>query len=69
MIAPGGGRMDVIIAGGGPAGASTAFHLARRGVRVMVVDRARFPRAKPCAECLSPQASRLLEAMGALYNG
>lgn len=58
--------MDVIIAGGGPAGASTAFHLARRGVRVMVVDRARFPRAKPCAECLSPQASRLLEAMGAL---
>lgn len=57
---------DVIIAGGGPAGASTAFHLARRGVRVTVLDRARFPRSKPCAECLSPQASRLLDDMGAL---
>ena len=61
-----GSMTDVIIAGGGPAGASTAFHLARRGVRVTVVDRARFPRFKPCAECLSPQASRLLDDMGAL---
>jgi menaquinone-9 beta-reductase len=61
-----GSMTDVIIAGGGPAGASTAFHLARRGVRVTVVDRARFPRPKPCAECLSPQASRLLDDMGAL---
>jgi menaquinone-9 beta-reductase len=62
-IAPG---TEVIIAGAGPAGACTAFLLARRGVRVTVVDRARFPRAKPCAECLSPQASRLLDDMGAL---
>jgi flavin-dependent dehydrogenase len=31
-----------------------------------VLDRARFPRPKPCAEYLSPQASRLLSAMGAL---
>ena len=59
-------KTDVLIAGGGPAGASTAFYLARRGVRVMVVDRARFPRSKPCAECLSPQTSRLLDDMGAL---
>lgn len=61
-----GSSTDVIIAGGGPAGASTAFHLERRGVRVLIVDRARFPRSKPCAECLSPQASRLLAEMGAL---
>jgi flavin-dependent dehydrogenase len=57
---------DVLIVGGGPAGASTAFQLARRGVRVRVLDRAAFPRSKPCAECLSPQASRLLHDMGAL---
>ena len=57
---------DVIIVGCGPAGASTAFHLARRGIRVLVLERARFPRPKPCAECLSPQASPLLAAMGAL---
>ena len=61
-----GRRYDAIVVGGGPAGASTAFALARAGARVLVVDRAHFPRAKPCAEYLSPQASRLLSAMGAL---
>jgi 2-polyprenyl-6-methoxyphenol hydroxylase-like FAD-dependent oxidoreductase len=40
--------------------------LARQGVDVMLVDRARFPRPKPCAEYLSPEASRILDAMGAL---
>jgi menaquinone-9 beta-reductase len=57
---------DVIVVGGGPSGASTAFALARAGARVLVLDRARFPRPKPCAEYLSPQASRLLSGMGAL---
>ncbi|HUO51228.1 MAG TPA: NAD(P)/FAD-dependent oxidoreductase [Gemmatimonadaceae bacterium] len=57
---------DVIIVGGGPAGSSTAWHLARAGARVTVVDRAGFPRAKPCSEYLSPEASRLLDAMGVL---
>ena len=57
---------DVIIVGGGPAGASTAFVLARAGVNVLVVDRERFPRDKPCAEYLSPQASRVLHDMGVL---
>jgi geranylgeranyl reductase family protein len=59
---------DVLVVGGGPAGSSVATFLARAGVDVLVVDRARFPRPKPCAEYLSPQASRLLEAMGALEN-
>jgi menaquinone-9 beta-reductase len=57
---------DVIIVGGGPAGASTAFALAMAGVNVTVVDRERFPRDKPCAEYLSPQASRVLHDMGVL---
>jgi menaquinone-9 beta-reductase len=56
----------VIVVGGGPAGAASAFHLARAGVDVLVLDRARFPRDKPCGEYLSPQASRLLHDMGAL---
>src|SRR5262245_47821316 len=57
---------DVLVVGGGPAGTSTAVALAKRGVAVTVVDHARFPRSKPCAEYLSPEASRILDAMGAL---
>ena len=56
----------MLVVGGGPAGSSVAFALARAGVDVLVVDRAHFPRPKPCAECLSPEASRILADMGAL---
>ncbi|MCC6770504.1 MAG: FAD-dependent monooxygenase [Gemmatimonadaceae bacterium] len=57
---------EVIVVGGGPAGAASAWFLARAGIDVLVVDRARFPRDKPCAEYLSPQASRILNEMGVL---
>ena len=56
----------VIVVGAGPAGAATAWALARAGVDVLLLDRARFPRDKPCAEYLSPQASRILADMGVL---
>ena len=63
------GRLDadVIVVGGGPAGSSAAYFLARAGADVLLFDRARFPRDKPCAEYLSPQASRILAEMGALH--
>jgi menaquinone-9 beta-reductase len=57
---------DVIVVGGGPAGAATSTALARAGASVLILDRARFPRAKACAEYLSPEASRILATMGAL---
>jgi len=57
---------EVIVVGGGPAGASTAYALAREGVDVLVLDRAKFPRDKTCAEYLSPQASRVLSDMNVL---
>ena len=57
---------EVIVVGGGPAGASTAHALARQGVDVLVLDRAKFPRDKVCAEYLSPQASRVLADMHVL---
>jgi len=57
---------EVIVVGGGPAGASTACALAREGVDVLILDRARFPRDKVCAEYLSPQASRILSDMAVL---
>lgn len=59
---------DVLVVGGGPAGSATATFLARAGVGVTLLDRAHFPRAKPCAEYLSPQAGRVLQALGALED-
>ncbi|MBK6421934.1 MAG: FAD-dependent oxidoreductase [Gemmatimonadales bacterium] len=58
--------LDVLIVGAGPAGAATAWHLARAGLAVQLVDRARFPRDKPCSEYLSPEAVRQLDRLGVL---
>jgi flavin-dependent dehydrogenase len=54
---------DVAIAGAGLAGASLALRLARSGVRVVVVDAARFPREKLCGEFLSPESWRALDEL------
>jgi menaquinone-9 beta-reductase len=56
---------DVIVAGGGPAGAATATFLRLAGHDVLLLDAARFPRDKICGEGVSPEAWRLLEALGA----
>lgn len=56
----------VIVVGAGPAGAATAVLLAERGLDVLVLDRARFPRPKICGEYLSPDATRILDRLGAL---
>lgn len=61
-------QADVCVVGGGPAGAATAWELACRGANVTLLDRSRFPRDKPCAEYLSPEASRVLARMGALED-
>src|SRR3989440_10342494 len=48
---------DVIIAGGGPAGASAAIHLAMRGTRVLLAEQKKFPRPKLCGEFISPECA------------
>ena len=55
---------DVLICGAGPAGAIAALVLARAGVRVRLLDRARFPREKLCGDTLNPGALAMLSAAG-----
>lgn len=57
-------RADVVIAGAGPAGAVAALVLARAGARVVVFDRARFPRRKLCGDTVNPGALALLRRLG-----
>lgn len=55
---------DVVVVGGGLAGAACALDLARGGASVIVVDKSEFPRDKPCGEGLLPHGLALLEALG-----
>lgn len=57
---------EVVVVGAGPAGSATALLLARTGIDVLLVDRSRFPRAKPCGDCLSLEATRVLDRLGVL---
>jgi flavin-dependent dehydrogenase len=54
------GILDLGIIGGGPAGSLAAFEAVRRGLRVVLWDRDRFPRDKVCGEFLSPESIPLL---------
>jgi geranylgeranyl reductase family protein len=56
---------DVLVVGGGPAGAASAIFLKQRGRDVLLIDEASFPRDKVCGEGISPEAWRLLQALGA----
>lgn len=58
--------VEVIIVGGGPAGSSLAARLADAGRRVLLLDKARFPRHKACSEYINPAAVALLEELGVL---
>jgi hypothetical protein len=55
---------EVVVVGAGPAGATAARGLAERGVRVLLVDRAVFPRHKVCGACVGPTALAWLRRDG-----
>jgi flavin-dependent dehydrogenase len=57
---------DVAVVGAGPAGSATAIHLARAGLDVVLIDRARFPRRKACGEGVFPAGVAELEKLGVL---
>lgn len=55
---------DCLVVGAGLAGTTAALQLARRGVRVLLVDRAAFPRHKVCGGCLNQRALNVLQHLG-----
>ncbi len=55
---------DLIIVGGGPAGAVSALLTARAGARVLLLERAVFPRDKVCGDCLNPECWDVFDRLG-----
>lgn len=49
-------KYDCIVIGGGPAGSSAAFYLAKNGIETLLIDKEKFPREKVCGDCLTPTA-------------
>jgi menaquinone-9 beta-reductase len=55
---------DVIVVGAGPGGSTAAYHLARHGLSVLVLEKTTFPREKVCGDGLTPRAVKELIRMG-----
>jgi geranylgeranyl reductase family protein len=55
---------DVIVVGAGPAGSATAYHLAKAGLDVLLLEKTAFPREKVCGDGLTPRATKQLVGMG-----
>ncbi|RJQ51695.1 MAG: geranylgeranyl reductase family protein [Nitrospiraceae bacterium] len=51
---------DVIIVGGGPAGSTAGYILSKAGLRVLIIDKSRFPRHKLCGGCITDKTVKLL---------
>jgi len=58
------GEADVLVIGAGPAGSTTAYHLAQAGLDVIMVEKTAFPREKVCGDGLTPRAVRQILRMG-----
>ncbi|CAN5715479.1 NAD(P)/FAD-dependent oxidoreductase [soil metagenome] len=58
--------VEAIVVGGGPAGSATAAALAEAGHRVLLLDKARFPRHKACSEYINAGGAQVLGEMGVL---
>lgn len=56
--------LEAIVVGAGPAGSAAATVLASCGHRVLLIDRAAFPRDKPCGDYCNPGAVRMLSELG-----
>ncbi|MFX1318119.1 MAG: NAD(P)/FAD-dependent oxidoreductase [Promethearchaeota archaeon] len=55
---------DVIIVGAGPAGSMVAYNCAKAGLQTLLIDKARFPRDKPCGGAVSVRSLKALQLVG-----
>ena len=55
---------EVIVVGGGPAGAAAAYWTARAGHSVLLVEKSDYPREKTCGDGLTPRSIYELQGMG-----
>lgn len=60
-------KWDVVVVGAGPAGAICSLYLAKRGYKVLVVEKQRFPRNKVCGDLLIADSIAMLKQVG-LYD-
>ncbi len=60
---------DVLVVGAGPAGSAAAYHLARHGLDVLLLEKSTFPRDKVCGDGLGPRAVHQLRRMGVDVTG
>lgn len=60
-------KWDVVVVGAGPAGAVCSLYLAKKGHKVLVIDKKQFPRSKTCGDLLIPDSISMLKQVG-LYD-
>lgn len=60
--------VDVLVIGAGPAGCAAAITAARAGARVLVLDRASFPRPKTCGDAISSHGAKLIDELGQTHD-
>lgn len=68
LTQPHNGLWDVVIIGGGPAGATAAYYLAKADVNVLVIEKDVFPRDKICGDQIQPHAQHILTDMGVMQT-
>ena len=54
---------DVVIIGGGPAGSTSGYLLSKAGLKVIIIDKARFPRQKLCGGLLTQKTAQLINSL------
>jgi flavin-dependent dehydrogenase len=55
---------DVIVIGAGPAGSMVAYNCAKAGLQTLLIDKAKFPREKPCGGAVSVRSLKALKLAG-----